>query len=94
MSISMMNPTGVVMQTQLRKVQQLDELRGKRVGYVFNQHATASAFWKKLESGVAAKFSPAGICRVYKDNTWAPAPQADVSRLIQETDYALVGVGA
>lgn len=34
------------------------------------------------------------IFRVYKSNTWAPAPRADALKVLEETDYVLVGVGA
>jgi hypothetical protein len=47
-----------------------------------------------LEAEVEQRFKPASMHRVYKENTWAPAPKADVEKLIEETDYVLVGLGA
>ena len=50
---------------------------------------------EKLLNNVEGKTQqPASVMRVYKSNTWAPAPRADAERLLAETDYALVGVGA
>ena len=94
MGVLMMNPTGIVMKPHLQKVHGLDTLQGKKVGYIFNQHSTASAFWKTLEKAVETKFGPVAVCRVYKENTWAPAARTEVDKLVRETDYALVGVGA
>lgn len=51
-------------------------------------------FWKALEQAVDRKFAPSSVHRVYKKNTWAPAPKAEVDKLIAETDFALVGLGA
>ena len=47
-----------------------------------------------LEEEIGRTLNPASMTRVYKTNTWAPAPRADALRLIEETDFALVGVGA
>jgi len=94
LGIQMLNPTGTVMKARVASVRGLESLSGKRVGYLFNQHGTATAFWKTLEQGVEKTFHPAAVCRLYKENTWAPAAQSDVDRLVRDTDYALVGVGA
>ena len=72
----------------------LDSLNGRKAGFIFNQHASGLAFWKGLEAEVEQRFKPASMHRVYKENTWAPAPKADVEKLIEETDYVLVGLGA
>lgn len=94
MSVQIMNPTGSVKTTRLPKQPGLDAVEGKKVGYLFNRHGTALAFWTILEQTLETKLSPSAVHRVYKENTWAPAPEADVDRLVRETDYALVGVGA
>ncbi len=72
----------------------LDTLKGKAVGYVFNQHISSLVFWRYLEQSVESALEPSRVLGVYKPNTWAPAPKDDIERVIQETDYALVGVGA
>lgn len=94
MSIELFDPVGVVEAVQSRPERVLENLMGKRVGCIFNQHVSSLAFWEALESEIVATLRPSTVHRVYKANTWAPAPKADVERLLQETDYALVGVGA
>ena len=94
MSIFLLDPTGEVAKVERKSSNKLDRLEGKRVGYVFNQHATCVAFWKALELEVDRKLHPAATHRVYKENTWAPAPQNLIDGLVEQTDYALVGVGA
>ncbi len=94
MAIEMFDPVGVVEVVQTKEQRVLENLAGKRVGCIFNQHVSALAFWQGLEAELQATLKPTSTQRVYKANTWAPAPKADVERLLQETDYALVGVGA
>ena len=94
MSIVLIDPTGLLANTRREGRESLKDLRGKRAGFVFNQHATGVAFWRALESEVQKSFAPSGVDRVYKDNTWAPAAQTELDRLIRETDYVLVGLGA
>ena len=94
MAIEMFDPVGVVEVVQTKEQRVLENLAGKRVGCIFNQHVSALAFWQGLEAELQATLKPTSTQRLYKANTWAPAPKADVERLLQETDYALVGVGA
>ena len=94
MSIRLFDPVGDMEVVQRKGERPLDTLKGKAVGYVFNQHISAIAFWKNLERCVEGVMEPSRTYRIYKPNTWAPAPKQEVERLAQETDYALVGVGA
>ena len=94
MTIEMFDPVGEVEKIERAPARVLETLNGRRVGCVFNQHVSAIAFWKALESEIETTLQPAAITRVYKSNTWAPAPRADAERLMKETDYVLVGVGA
>ena len=94
MSILLLDPTGAVAKTQRQKEHRLDMLEGRKVGYIFNQHASGLAFWTTLEREVEKKYSTAALRRIYKENTWAPAPKSEVDQLARETDYALVGLGA
>lgn len=94
MTIQLFDPVGEVETVQRRPTRALGSLKGKRVGCVFNQHVSAIAFWKAMEGEIEKTLEPSGICRVYKPNTWAPAPRADANRVLEETDYVLVGVGA
>ena len=94
MSIVLFDPVGEVEKLQRQSERTLATLAGRKLGCVFNQHVSALAFWKALESEIERTLKPAQVLRIYKSNTWAPAPRADANRLLQETDYALVGVGA
>jgi hypothetical protein len=94
MSIRLLDPTGYIARAEVEKQVRLESLQAKRVGYLFNQHKSAAAFWKALESQIEKEFSPSATLRVYKENTWAPAPKEKVNWLKAGTDYALVGVGA
>lgn len=94
MSIELYDPVGEVYRPETLPQRALGALAGKRVGLVFNQHVSSLAFWNALETEIEATLRPSSMTRVYKANTWAPAPKADAARLLQETDYVLVGVGA
>ena len=94
MTIELFDPVGEVEVVTQKAQRALPSLKGKRVGCIFNQHVSAIAFWQALESELGKTLQPASVLRVYKTNTWAPAPRADADRLLAETDYALVGVGA
>ncbi len=94
MSIQLFDPVGEIEVVKAKPLRVLETLGGKRVGYIFNQHVSALAFWKALEREVEARLNPSAVHRVYKTNTWASAPKAEVDHLIEKSDYALVGVGA
>jgi hypothetical protein len=94
MSIQLFDPVGEVEVVQQAPRRTLETLAGRRVGYVFNQHVSALAFWKALEGEIEKTLKPSDILRVYKTNTWAPAPKAEAGRVLEATDYVLVGVGA
>ena len=94
MTIELFDPVGEIEQVAAKPQRILETLNGKRVGCIFNQHVSALSFWQALEDEIGKTLKPASMTRVYKTNTWAPAPRADALRLIEETDFALVGVGA
>jgi len=94
MAIRVLDPTGTVAHVERREELPLDALKGKRVGYIFNQHKSGLAFWAALEQEIEKQFSPASVVRIYKENTWAPASKTEMAELIKETDYALVGLAA
>jgi len=94
MAITLYDPVGDVQIPEASPDQYLESLKGKRVGYVFNQHSTGLLFWKHLEQEVKARLAPSGEAKIYKDNTWRPAPQAEMDALLKKIDYALVGIGA
>ena len=94
MTIQLFDPVGEVEAVNRQPSRALASLKGKRAGCVFNQHVSAIAFWKAMETEIENTLEPSGMFRVYKSNTWAPAPRADANRVLVETDYVLVGVGA
>ena len=94
MTIELFDPVGEVEVARQQPLRLLESLTGKRVGCVFNQHVSAQAFWKAMEAEIGTSLQPSKVARIYKSNTWAPAPRADAQRLLDETDYVLVGVGA
>ncbi len=94
MSIQLLDPVAdveVIVREREREIRSLDD---RKVGFVFNQHVTALAFWKKLEQEVRGRFKPSSVHSLYKVNTWAPAPRAELEKLAAESEYVLVGVGA
>ena len=94
MSIVIYNPVCKVETVHARAANQIGSLLQKRIGLVFNQHSSVVAFWNALEREVEKQLQPAALQRLYKTNTWAPAPAAEMENLIRQTDFALVGVGA
>lgn len=94
MSILLFDPVCEVEAFERKTEHKLDGLKGRKVGYVFNQHVSALSFWKELEQEIEKNLHPSAVHRLYKTNTWAPAPRAEVEQLMRQTDYALVGVGA
>lgn len=94
MSILLFDPVGDTETPQRAQEKALDTLKGKAIGYVFNQHVSSLVFWKHLEQNVESTLEPSSVVGVYKPNTWAPAPKTEIERILRETDFALVGVGA
>ena len=94
MTIELFDPVGEVEAISQKPQRILETLAGKRVGCIFNQHVSAIAFWQALEEEIGKTLRPESVLHVYKTNTWAPAPRMDANKLLAETDYALVGVGA
>ncbi|MBI4311641.1 MAG: hypothetical protein HY681_07650 [Chloroflexi bacterium] len=94
MSIILISPVGNVDSSVAVAASSLETLKGKAVGYVFNQHISALAFWRQLERVIEDRLEPRGVVKVYKSNTWAPAPASEISRIVSATDFAVVGVGA
>lgn len=72
----------------------LNGVKDKSVGYIFNGHASAAVFWKRFEEVAEEVLQPRQSHRVYKQNTFAPAPKEQVEEVARVSDYALVGVGA
>ena len=94
MAITLYDPVADVQIGEASPDQYLESLKGKRVGYVFNQHSTALLFWKNLEQEVRTRLGPSGEAKIYKENTWRQAPDDEMNALLKKIDYAIVGVGA
>jgi hypothetical protein len=94
MSITIYSPVCKVEAVERKGTNRVDTLADKRIGLVFNKHASAVAFWNALEREVKDKLHPSAIRKLDKTNTWAAAPGAEMQELIRNTDLALVGVGA
>ena len=92
MSIVLFDPVGDIEVSERVDEKVLDTLKGKAVGYVFNQHGPSLIFWKYLEQNVESALEPSSVLRVYKPNKAAPATKGEIEQVIRETDYALVGV--
>jgi hypothetical protein len=94
MTIQLFEPVCDVETLPQQAVRKLGGLKGRKVGYIFNQHISAATFWKTLEDAVEKQFSPSAVHRLYKTNTWASAPKPEVDELLRQSDYTLIGVGA
>ena len=94
MTIQLFDPVCEPEVIQRRAERKLESLKGKKVGYIFNQHKSAVTFWATLEKEIEKTYGWSDAHRVYKANTWASAPKAEIEELGENSDYALVGVGA
>jgi hypothetical protein len=74
-------------------VRALAALEGRRLGFLWSQHASSVKFWPVFEKIAEAKFRPSAIHRLYKTSTWNVAPPADIAELARHVDYVFVGVG-
>ena len=72
----------------------LDTLKGKSVGFLFNQHSSSTLFWGHLEQAVEDLYEPTRLTRGYKPNTWAPATSEMFEKVMESSDYTVIGVGA
>ncbi len=94
MSMRLFDPVGDIALPERAEEIVLDTLKGKAVGYVFNQHISSNVFWKHLQENVESSLEPSGTVKVYKPSHTTPAAQEEIDRVVRESDYALVGVGA
>lgn len=77
-----------------KPVRALPGLEGRRLGFLWSQHAATVKFWPVLEAVAATKFRPSVIHRLYKTSTWNVATPEEIGALAPKVDYVLVGVGA
>jgi hypothetical protein len=87
------NPVGVA-STSVRRDNAPMWAPGARLGLLFNNHVSSYRVWKRLEALVAERLGASEVVRVWKENTFAPAPPAAVRQLASGSDIAIVGVAA
>jgi hypothetical protein len=90
MAIQLFDPVGEVERRPAREAARLTKLEGSAwVAFSIStfRQSRSGRRWKRDREDL----QPAKISRVYKSNTWAPAPRVDALRLLDESDYVLVG---
>ena len=94
MTIRVRSPLADINATPAGKtVRALPALEGRRLGFLWSQHASSVKFWPVFEKIAEAKFRPSEIHRLYKTSTWNVASPVDIEDLAWRVDYAFVGVG-
>jgi len=95
MSIRMMNPVAKPHGEAFRGPVRIEELHGRRLGFLFNGHVSAVKFWKHLEVMLSGFYHPRSVASLRKENTFAPAAaEGEIAELKTRTDLVVVGVGA
>ena len=92
--IQIYDPVGKPVSRATKSQQGLSSLSARKVGFVWNQYQSTTRFWPEMEGMVASFYEPSDIRRVYKENTWSPAPPEKLRELMEESEYLVVGVGA
>lgn len=101
-SFVVLSPVGLPPDAGRHHLRHIDDLRGKRVGFVWGMHGNSMQFWPAFEDEVLEQYKPAGVSRIHKldtdgrfmGNTWIPAPLDVMREVTEQSDYALCGVGA
>ena len=66
----------------------------QKIATLFNNHVSSYRVWKRLEALLQEKVGLSNFAPFAKENTFAPAPQETISKLVKIADLAIVGVGA
>jgi hypothetical protein len=81
----------------------VEQLQGKRVGFIWGIHELSTKFWPVFEEEVVSTYEPREVLKIYKNhqggdrpkgNTWNPAPLSVAEETASKIDYAVLGVGA
>ncbi len=88
------DPTGLPAAHAVTKRRTLSTLVNKNVGFIWNQYVSTNRFWPELEKSIEAIYEPHAVQRIYKENTWSPAPRDKLDKTLAQSDYLVVGVGA
>jgi hypothetical protein len=95
MSIRMMNPVAWTHIEAFRRPVRIEELHGRRLGFLFNGHVSAVKFWKQFEDLSVELYHPRGVTSLRKENTFAPAAaESEIAQLKNRTELVVIGVGA
>jgi len=98
-----LDPVGIPQKNSRNAIQRVENLEGKRIGFVWGMHELSTKFWPVLEEEAIDAFKPAEVHRVHKNdktdgrakgNTWLPAPLPVIEEAASKVDYAVLGVGA
>ena len=95
MSIRIMNPVARPQAEAPREPVPVEELRGRRLGLLFNGHVSSVRFWRQLEQILLERYRPQRVASLRKENTFAPAADGgEIERLRAEAEVVITGVGA
>jgi hypothetical protein len=87
---TVLGPVGIPQKSSRKALQRVENLEGRRLGFIWGMHELSTKFWPVLEEEVIDAFKPTEVHRVHKNdktdgrakgNTWLPAPQP----VIEET---------
>ena len=92
--IQFLDPVGNPNLPDTKLQREISTLSGKRVCLVWNQYASTRHFWPKFENAITTLYEPKDIHRIYKSNTWSPAPSTELTDAMTQSDYVVAGVGA
>src|SRR6188474_323602 len=97
------SPEGQTAKQQKKPLKTIEDLEGRRVGFLWGMHSLSSKFWPALEKEVTELYGPREVHKHYKHdtgdgkfhgNTWIPSPISDIQEMAPKIDYAITGVGA
>src|SRR5215472_7703107 len=98
-----LDPVGVPQKSNRNAMQRVDNIEGKRVGFIWGMHELSTKLWPVLEEEAIDALKPTAVHRVHKNdktdgrakgNTWLPAPLPVIEDTAPKVDYAGLGVGA
>lgn len=88
------DPVGVAATASAKNRRNLETLNNKNIGFVWNQYVSTKRFWPEFEKSVEALYQVSEVQRIYKENTWSPAPREKLLKLLEDVDCLIAGVGA
>jgi len=95
MGFRILNPVGRPQSEASLRPHRIEELKGARLGLLFNGHVSSVKLWERLESFLTELYHPRSVISLRKENTFAPAAaEHEIAKLKAETDLVIAGVGA